>query len=104
MNYFFLFYFIILVIIGIRGIYTTHKFLRYCKEHYPKKASDFVSLGTFSLSRALFKKHDIDDLEFVILKNRAKNAYFGLYLAVLIGIFFMLILVGMPFLFNRLLK
>ena len=101
MNHFFLGYFILLGIIGIRGIYTTHKFLRYCKEHYPKKASDFESLGTFSLTWAVFKKHDIDDLEFITLKNKAKNAYASLYLAFLIGIFFVLIVVVIPFIFDR---
>jgi hypothetical protein len=100
MNYFFLFYFIIIGIIGIRGIYTTYRFLRYCKEHYPEKASEFLSLGAFTLSIALFKKCDIHDMKYIALKNKAKNAYAGIYIAALVGIFFILILIIIPLVFR----
>jgi hypothetical protein len=60
-----------------------------------------LSLGEFTLTKALFKEHDIDDLEFITLKNKAKNAYASLYLAVLVGIFFVLIVVVIPFILGR---
>lgn len=101
MNYFMFSYFIILGIFSIRGIYATHKFLRYCKENYPEKASEFLSLGTITMAKALFTKHDVDDLQFVILKNRAKNAWATIIFAFFIGVFFILVLVGIPFIFSR---
>ena len=101
MNHFFLFYFIILGIVSIRILYARHRFLRYCKEHYPEKASEFLSLGEFTLSRALFRESESHDLEFITLKNKAKNAYASLYLAVLIGVFFVLITVVIPFILGR---
>ncbi len=92
MNYVVGCYFIILAVFWIRGAYTHYKFVHYCKMHYPKEASEFLSLGTITLTRALFKKHEIGDLEFITLKNKAKNAYIGACCAFFFGILFVLIL------------
>ncbi len=86
MNYIVACYFVVVGLVGIRSLYSAHIFVRHCKRHYPAKASEFLSLGTFTLTRALFEKHDIDDVEFISLKNKAKNAYLSLTIVFFGGI------------------
>ena len=92
MNYAIGCYFIILAVFWIRGAYTYYKFVQYCKTHYPKEASEFLCLGTITSTKTLFKKHEISDLEFITLKNKAKNAYISACCAFFFGILFILIL------------
>ncbi len=87
MNHFFLGYFFIVTAFVIRGLYAGHKFIQYCKIHYPEKAKEFMNLGIFSLTRAVFERHAIDDLDFVILKNKAKNGFACICFVFLLGIF-----------------
>lgn len=97
MNYIVACYFIILVIFGGRCAYKYYKFTRYCETHYPQKGSEFLSLGTITVVRALFKEHEIDDAEFVKLKNEAKNAYIGVCAAFLCGILFIIVTMLLSF-------
>ena len=99
MNYIVACYFIVLAVFWIRYAYTYYKFIYYCKIHYPKEASEFQSLGTITGTRALFKEHDIDNSEFVTLKNKAKNAYVGARFVFFFGILFILAI--MLFFFQR---
>ena len=87
MKHFLLGCFFIVIAFIIRGLYWRHKFIQYFKMHYPEKASEFTNLGIFSLTKAIFKRHDIDDLDFVVLRNKAKNGLVCICFAILIGIF-----------------
>jgi hypothetical protein len=103
MNYVFPIYFAILILLGIRHAYASLRFLHYCRKHYPAKASDFLSLGTFTIAWALFKTHDdIDDRDFVVLKNKAKRASIHLCIAFSVGVISVLGLVGIVFVFGKL--
>ena len=86
MNYFFLCCFIFIGIFGIRSLYELHRFDSYCKKHHPGKRSGFWILGTFTLIRALFKEHGVDDPEFTRLKNKAKWAYIALLIVFCVGV------------------
>jgi len=61
--------------------------MQYCKMRYPEKASECMSLGIFSFVKAIFKRHNVDDLDFIILKNKAKNGFACICFALLFGIF-----------------
>jgi hypothetical protein len=102
MNYVFSIYFIVLGILGVRHIYASLRFLHYCRKHYPAKASDFLSLGDYTMGWAVFKTHDdIDDSNFVVLKNKAKRAFIHLCIAFSAGVIFVLGLVGIAFVFGK---
>lgn len=96
MNYVFALYFIIVGIVGVWLWYTLYKFIRYCKKHHPEEASKFLGFGTlFPLRRALFGKQEIGDPKFIVLQNKAKNAWWRLTIAFFGGIFLIfLILIG----------
>jgi hypothetical protein len=69
------------------ALYRRWKFLNYCRKHYPEKVPEFLRLGELTLIKAIFMKHTVDDLEFVILKNYAKNAYACVAFCLLFAIF-----------------
>jgi hypothetical protein len=81
MKYFTELFAVAFIMSGIWAQYKGYKFSRYCREKYPEVYSDFWSLGTFSHTKVLFNKYpDINDPEFIRLKNGAKNA--GIAMAV----------------------
>lgn len=89
-DYVFAFCFVILAALGIRLAYTALKFYYYCRKSYSEIASDFMSLGTFIMASVLFKAYDIDDREFVNLKNKVRKACVYLFVASSIGLIFIL--------------
>jgi len=81
MEYFFLIFFGILLILAVRVFYAEWRFYTYAKEYYLKERGEDVSLGIFNyfnflkIVRDLWSEHNnINDKEFVVLKNKARQA------------------------------
>jgi len=72
-------YVLIVVILWIRFHWLGLKVRRYLWKNYPEKAIDFGCpldgwFNGFKFGRALCKTHDIDDTEFILLKDKARKA------------------------------
>jgi hypothetical protein len=94
MFYFLLANILVALILGIRSKYFTHTLFLYLEEHYPEREKEFGWYG-YKSANALYKEHDIDDdLEFLRLKRRARNATTWTIVALLpMSLFIILILI-----------
>lgn len=55
--------------------------------HCPEEAKEFVNLGIFSLAKTVFKEHNIDDVDFDVLKSKAKNGLACICFVLFLGVF-----------------
>jgi len=81
-GYFFLVNMVVLAALGIRAAYFAHKMVFYLQTRYPERAKDFEWYG-YRLTKALYKKHDIEDPQFLRLQSKARNAQTWVILALL---------------------
>jgi hypothetical protein len=96
-RYFFLINMAILFVLVMRTIYLQFKLIKYLRRNHPEKTKDFGCplggwINGFKFGNALYKKHDIEDPDFVCLKNKAKNAQTLAILSIFPSLLFLLLL------------
>ena len=92
-EYLFTIFFIAFAISLVRVAYTKVRFDHYAQEYYRKKTGRYVGPYSIKLQRQFWGEHsDVEDEQFVLLKQKARKAIDHLFIVFLLGFVFFFIL------------